>query len=56
VIDDILYVRASLRKRHIIRKDLHIAVPSAMRKEILTEAHNSWIGGQGGRFKTTEGL
>jgi hypothetical protein len=45
VIDDILYVRASLRKDHVIRKDLRIAVPSAMRKEILNEAHNSWIGG-----------
>jgi hypothetical protein len=28
VIDDILYVRASLRKGHVIRKDLRIAVPS----------------------------
>jgi hypothetical protein len=53
---DILYVRASLRKGHVIRKDLCIAVPSAMRKEILTEAHNSWIGGHGGRFKTTKRL
>jgi transposase InsO family protein len=56
VIDDILYVRASLRKGHVIRKDLRVAVPSAMRKEIMTEAHNSWIGGHGGRFKTTERL
>jgi hypothetical protein len=56
VIDDILYVRALLRKGHIIRKDLRIAVPSAMRKEIMTEAHNSWIGGHGGMFKTTERL
>jgi hypothetical protein len=53
VIDDILHVRASLRKGHAIRKDLRIAVPSAMRKEILNKAHNSWIGGHGGRFKTT---
>jgi hypothetical protein len=53
VIDDILYVRASLQKGHVIRKDLSIAVPSAMRKEIMNEAHNSWIGGHGGRFKTT---
>jgi hypothetical protein len=45
VIDDILYVRASLRKRHVIRKDLRVAVPMAMRKEIMTEAYNSWIGG-----------
>jgi hypothetical protein len=56
VIDNILYVRASLRKGHIIRNDLRIAVPSAMRKEILTEAHNSGIGGHRGRFKTTERL
>jgi hypothetical protein len=56
VIDDILYVRASLRKGHVIRKDLRIAMPSAMKKEILNEAHNSWIGGHGGRFKTTEPL
>jgi hypothetical protein len=56
VIDDILYVRASLQKRHVIRKDLRIAVPSAMRKEIMNKAHNSWIGGHGGRFKTTERL
>jgi hypothetical protein len=49
VIDDILYVRASLRKGHIIRKDLRVAVPSAMRKEIMNEAHNSWIGGHGGK-------
>jgi hypothetical protein len=56
VIDDILYVRASLRKGHVIRKDLRVAVPMAMRKEIMTEAHNSWIGGHGGRFKTTERL
>jgi hypothetical protein len=56
VIDDILYVRASLRKGHFIRKDLRIAVPSAMKKEILNEAHNSWIGGHGGRLKTTERL
>jgi hypothetical protein len=56
VIDDILYVRALLPKGHVIRKDLRIAVPRAMRKEILNEAHNSWIGGHGGRFKTTERL
>jgi hypothetical protein len=56
VIDDILYVRALLRKGHVIRKDLHIAMPCAMRKEILNETHNSWIGGRGGRFKTTERL
>jgi transposase InsO family protein len=56
VIDDILYVRASLRKGHVIRNNLRIAVPTAMSKEILTEAHNSWIGGHGGRFKTTERL
>jgi hypothetical protein len=56
VIDNIIYVRASLRKGHVIRKDLRIAVPSAMRKEIMNEAHNSWIGGHGGRFKTTERL
>jgi hypothetical protein len=56
VIDDILYVRALLRKGHIIKKDLQVAVPMAMRKEILTEAHNSWIGGHGGKFKTTERL
>jgi hypothetical protein len=56
VIDDILYVRASLRKGHVIRNDLRMAVPAAMRKEILTEAHNSWIRGHGGRFKTTERL
>jgi hypothetical protein len=56
VIDDILYVGASLRKGHVIRKDLRVAVPSVMRKEIMNEAHNSWIGGQGGRFKTTERL
>jgi hypothetical protein len=37
-------------------KDLCLAVPAARRKEILTEAHNSWIGGHGGRFKTTERL
>jgi transposase InsO family protein len=56
VINNILYVRALLQKGHVIRNDLCIAVPSAMRKEILTEAHNSWIGGHGGRFKTTERL
>jgi hypothetical protein len=56
VIDDILYVRASLRKGHLIKNNLRMAVPTAMRKEILTEAHNSWIGGHGGRFKTTERL
>jgi hypothetical protein len=56
VIDNILYVRASLRKGHVIRNDLRIAVPIAMRKEILTEADNSWIGGHGGKFKTTECL
>jgi transposase InsO family protein len=56
VIDDILYVRTSLQKGHVIRNNLRIAVPSAMRKEILTKAHNSWIGGHGGRFKTTEHL
>jgi hypothetical protein len=56
VIDDILYFRSLLRKGHVIRNDLRIAVPVAMRKEILTEAHNSWIGGHGGRFKTTERL
>jgi hypothetical protein len=50
VIDDILYVRASLWKGHVIRKDLRMAVPMAMRKEIMTEAHNSWIEGHGGRF------
>jgi hypothetical protein len=27
-----------------------------MRKEIMNEAHNSWKGGHGGRFKTTERL
>jgi hypothetical protein len=56
IIDNILYVRASLRKGHVIKNDLRMAVPTAMRKEILTEAHNSWIGGHGGRFKTTERL
>jgi hypothetical protein len=56
VIDDIIYVRASLRKGHVIRKDLRIAVPSAMRKEIMNEAHNSWVGGHEGRFKTMERL
>jgi hypothetical protein len=56
VIDDILYVRASLGKGHLIRNELRIAVLAAMRKEILTEAHNSWIGGHGGRFKTMERL
>jgi hypothetical protein len=56
VIDNILYVRTSLRKGDVIRNDLRIALPAAMRKEILTEAHNSWIGGHGGRFKTTERL
>jgi hypothetical protein len=56
VIDNILYVRATLRKGHVIRKDLRIAVPSAIWKEIMNEAHNSWIGGHGGRFKTTEHL
>jgi hypothetical protein len=56
VIDDILYFRSLLRKGHVIRNDLRMAVPVAMRKEILTEAHNSWIGGHGGRFKTTERL
>jgi hypothetical protein len=56
VIDDILYVRASLQKGQVIRKDLCEAVPSVMRKEIMNEAHNSWIGGHGGRFKTTERL
>jgi hypothetical protein len=56
VIDNILYVRTSLRKGHVIRNNLRIAVPAAMRKEVLTEAHNSWIGGHGGRFKTTERL
>jgi hypothetical protein len=52
IIDDILYVRASLRKGHIIRNDLCITVPATMKKEILTEAHNSWIGGHGGRLNT----
>jgi hypothetical protein len=56
IIDNILYVRAWLRKGQVIRNDLRIAVPAAMRKEILTEAHSSWIRGHGGRFKTTEGL
>jgi hypothetical protein len=56
IIDDILYVRASLRKRHVIKNDLRMVVPAVMRKEILTEAHNSWIGGHGGRFKTTQHL
>jgi hypothetical protein len=56
IMDDILNVRASLRKGHVIRNDLRIAVPTAMRKEILTEAHNSWIGGHGGSFKMTERL
>ncbi len=56
VIDDIQYVRTGLRKGHVIKKDLRVAVPMAMRKEILTEAHNSWIGGHGGKFKTTERL
>jgi hypothetical protein len=56
VIDDILYVRASLRKSHVNRKDLRITVPSAMKKEILNEAPNCWIRGHGGRFKKTERL
>jgi hypothetical protein len=56
VIDNILYVRALLRKEHVIRNKLRMEVPAAMRKEILREAHNSWIGGQGGRFTTTERL
>jgi hypothetical protein len=32
IIDNILYVRASLRKGHIIKNDLRMAVPTAMRK------------------------
>jgi hypothetical protein len=36
--------------------DLRLAGPAAIRKEILTAAHNSWIGWHGGRFKTTERL
>jgi hypothetical protein len=56
IINDILYVRASLRKGHVIRNDLRIAVLAAMGKGILTEAHNSWIGGHRGKFKTTERL
>jgi hypothetical protein len=56
VIENILYVRTSLRKGHVLRNNLPIAVPAAMRKEIMTEAHNSWIGGHRGRFKTTERL
>jgi hypothetical protein len=56
IIDNILYVRTLLRKGHIIKNNLRMAVPAAMRKEILTEAHNSWIGGHGERFKTTERL
>jgi hypothetical protein len=54
IINDILYVRVLLRRGHVIKKDLRMAVPAAMRKEILTEAHNSWFGGHWGRFKTME--
>jgi hypothetical protein len=56
IINNILYVQASLRKGHVIKNDLRMAVPTPMRKKILREAHNSWIGGHGGRFKTTERL
>jgi hypothetical protein len=56
IINNILYVRASFRKGHVIKNNLRMAVPAAMRKEILTEAHNSWIGGHEWRFKTTERL
>jgi hypothetical protein len=41
IIDNILYVRALLRKGQVIKNDLRMAVPPAMRKEILIEAHNS---------------
>jgi hypothetical protein len=51
VINDILYVRALLRNGHVIKNDLRMAVPTAMREEILTEAHNSWIGGHGGGLR-----
>jgi hypothetical protein len=34
IIDNILYVSASLRKGHIIKNDLRMSVPAAMRKEI----------------------
>jgi hypothetical protein len=56
IINNILYIRALLRKGHVIKNDLRMAIPAAMTKEILMEAHNSWIGGHWGRFKTTERL
>jgi hypothetical protein len=52
IIDNILYVRASLRKGHVIKNDLRMAVPAAM-KEILTEVHNGWIRGHGPIARTT---
>ena len=54
MINGVLYVRAALRKGVLMVKDLRMAIPRSMRKEILREAHNSWIGGHGGQFKTTE--
>ena len=54
IIQDVLFVQPAKRKGVISTSDLRVAVPKTMRTEILKEAHNSWIGGHGGVFKTTE--
>ena len=54
IIQDVLFVQPGRRKGVLSAKDLRVAIPHSMRKEIIDEAHNSWIGGHGGVFKTTE--
>jgi hypothetical protein len=56
IIDNVLYVKQLPRKGFLQTSDLRMAVPRSMRDEILLEAHNSLIGGQGGQFKTSERL
>jgi hypothetical protein len=52
----VLYVRTSQRKGIIDWDDYKVLAPASLQKEIITEAHNSKIGGHGGAFKTVERL
>ena len=54
IIQEVLFVQPAKRKGILSASDLRVAVPKTMRAEIIKEAHNSWIGGHGGVFKTTE--
>ena len=54
--DGVLQVKVSHRQGIISTSPWRTAVPESMKQEILNEAHNSWLAGHGGIFKTTERL